>query len=57
MGRDRREPVSRFPNVDIVVTSYNEDPDALGECLASLAAQDYPGEVSVHVVDDASANR
>ena len=55
--RKTRGPLSRLPSVDIVVTSYNEDPDALGECLDSLVAQDYPGEVNVYVVDDASANR
>jgi chitooligosaccharide synthase NodC len=55
--RRTRAPLSRFPKVDIVVTSYNENPDALGECLESLATQDYPGEVNVYVVDDASANR
>jgi hyaluronan synthase len=41
--RRTRAPLSRFPKVDIVVTSYNENPDALGECLESLATQDYPG--------------
>ena len=53
LARDPRASVAGLPSVDIVVTSYNEDPDALGECLDSLVAQDYPGEVNVYVVDDA----
>ncbi|WP_316397003.1 chitooligosaccharide synthase NodC [Bradyrhizobium sp. 33ap4] len=46
-----------LPSVDVVVPCFNEDPDTLSECLASLASQDYAGMLQVHVVDDGSANR
>ncbi|MEE4545586.1 glycosyltransferase family 2 protein [Streptomyces sp. V4-01] len=45
------------PGVDVVVPCHNEDPDVLAACLASIAAQDYAGDVQVHVVDDGSPNR
>ena len=48
---------SRLPDVDVVITSYNEDPASLRACLESLLAQDYRGNVRVHVVDDCSKNR
>ncbi|MGY4158163.1 N-acetylglucosaminyltransferase [Bradyrhizobium sp. USDA 4461] len=46
-----------LPSVDVIVPCFNEDPDTLSECLASLAGQDYAGMLQVHVVDDGSANR
>ena len=48
---------SRLPDVDVVITSYNEDPASLRACLESLLAQDYRGAVQVYVVDDCSKNR
>ena len=51
-----REP-TEWPAVTIVVPSYNEDPSELRLCFESLAAQDYPGRMDVHVVDDHSPNR
>src|SRR5437763_376523 len=48
---------SRLPDVDVVITSYNEDPASLRACLDSLLAQDYRGAVRVYVVDDCSKNR
>jgi N-acetylglucosaminyltransferase len=45
------------PSVDVVVPCYNEQPETLAACLASIAAQDYPGSLTVHVVDDGSPNR
>jgi hyaluronan synthase/N-acetylglucosaminyltransferase len=56
-GRDQRQPLQRLPSVDVVVTSYNEDPAHLEACLQSIVEQDYSGAVSVYVVDDDSANR
>jgi hyaluronan synthase len=56
----RRNPNSslhRLPTVDVIVTSYNEEPDRLEACLNSLAAQDYCGGMHVYVVDDCSTNR
>jgi chitooligosaccharide synthase NodC len=55
--RDSREPLRRFPDVDVIITSYNEEAKSLDACLASLAGQDYRGRISVWVVDDASPNR
>ena len=48
---------TEWPSVDVVVPVYNEHPDDLDRCLASLAVQDYPGQVQVYVVDDGSPNR
>jgi hyaluronan synthase/N-acetylglucosaminyltransferase len=56
-SREQRGPLGRLPSVDVIVTSYNEEPDRLDACLQSIVDQDYPGEVSVYVVDDYSANR
>lgn len=46
-----------FPSVDVLVPCYNEDPAVLAGCLASIAAQEYPGDIQVHIVDDGSPNR
>ena len=46
-----------WPDVDVIVPVYDEDPDDLDRCCASLAAQDYPGTVRVFLVDDGSPNR
>jgi chlorobactene glucosyltransferase len=44
------------PMIDIVVPARNEA-DAIGSCLAGLAAQDYPASrVSITVVDDGSTD-
>jgi hyaluronan synthase len=56
-ARACRGPLSGLPDVDVVITSYNEDADSLRSCLESLVRQDYPGAVRVHVVDDFSRNR
>ena len=45
-----------LPRVDIVVPTYNEHPDVLAACLASLDGQDYKGDTRILVVDDGSAN-
>jgi hyaluronan synthase/N-acetylglucosaminyltransferase len=55
--RARQGPLSRLPDLDVVITSYNEDPASLRSCLESLLGQDYRGVVHTYVVDDASANR
>jgi chitooligosaccharide synthase NodC len=46
-----------WPDVDVLVPIYNEHPDDLERCCASLAAQNYPGHVRVVLVDDGSPNR
>jgi N-acetylglucosaminyltransferase len=46
-----------LPSVDVLVPCYNEDPDVLAACLGSIAAQEYPGDIRVHIVDDGSPNR
>ena len=43
-------------SVSIVVPAYNEEA-LLGRCLDALLAQDYPGEVDITVVDNASTDR
>jgi len=45
------------PSVDVIVPCYNEDPTHLGQCLESLAKQDYDGELHFWIVDDGSRNR
>jgi hyaluronan synthase len=55
--RAKRESLERLPSVDVIVTSYNEEPDRLDACLQSVVDQDYPGDVTVFVVDDRSQNR
>jgi N-acetylglucosaminyltransferase len=45
------------PSVDVIVPCYNEDPRTLAACLDSIGAQDYAGEIRVHIVDDGSPNR
>jgi cellulose synthase/poly-beta-1,6-N-acetylglucosamine synthase-like glycosyltransferase len=42
------------PSVDVIVASYNENPQRLDRCLATLAKQTYPGKLRVFVVDDGS---
>ena len=44
-------------DIDIIVPSYNEEPDLLDACVRSALAQDHPGRVRVYVVDDGSPNR
>ena len=56
-ARGGQGPLSRLPDLDVVITSYNEDPASLRSCLESLLRQDYRGVVRTYVVDDASANR
>jgi hyaluronan synthase/N-acetylglucosaminyltransferase len=56
-ARDERPEVAATPPVDVIVTSYNEEPDRLEACLQSVRDQDYEGEIRVVVVDDCSANR
>jgi hyaluronan synthase len=51
------EGLGHFPTVDVIVTSYNEEPDHLEACLQSVVDQDYLGDVTVYVVDDRSLNR
>ncbi|WP_105374894.1 chitooligosaccharide synthase NodC [Neorhizobium huautlense] len=47
----------QLPSVDVIVPCFNEDPHTLSECLASIADQEYAGEVKIYVVDDGSRNR
>jgi N-acetylglucosaminyltransferase len=47
----------REPSVDVIIPCYNEDPGLLEGCFASLAKQDYTGQLRVWVVDDGSRNR
>lgn len=47
---------SEWPRVAVVVPVYNEQPDMLERCLASIDGQDYP-YLAVWAVDDGSPNR
>ena len=42
-----------YPSVSVVVAARDEEV-SLPACLAALAAQDYPGELEVVLVDDRS---
>lgn len=46
-----------LPSVDVMVPCFNEDPLVLSACLASIADQDYAGQLRIFVVDDGSKNR
>ncbi|MFI9809425.1 glycosyltransferase [Streptomyces sp. NPDC052301] len=46
---------SARPSVDVLIPCYNEHPTELEACLSSVAALAYPGTLTVHVVDDGSA--
>lgn len=50
---DRAPPPQHWPHVAIVVPARNEA-DVVGECVASLLTQDYPGPLSLVLVDDHS---
>lgn len=54
LERDLPTPAT-WPEVVVVVPARNEA-DVIGESLASLLAQDYPGRFSIVVVDDASTD-
>jgi cellulose synthase/poly-beta-1,6-N-acetylglucosamine synthase-like glycosyltransferase len=56
--RGTRGPGAWEPRVDVVVPCFDERPELLDACCASLRAQSYrPGGVHVYLVDDASPNR
>lgn len=44
------------PRFSVVIPAYNEEA-LIGDCLASLARQDFPGTVEVIVVDNGSTDR
>jgi len=44
------------PSVDVVIPCFNETPELLEQCLASLARQRYSGKLRIWIVDDGSAN-
>jgi cellulose synthase/poly-beta-1,6-N-acetylglucosamine synthase-like glycosyltransferase len=45
------------PNVDVIVPCYNETPELLEACCASLVRQEYGRPLRVWLVDDGSVNR
>ncbi|MFD9038961.1 chitooligosaccharide synthase NodC [Streptomyces bottropensis] len=51
------DPMGALPSVDVIIPCYNEDPLLLAECLRSVLAQDYEGQLRVYLVDDGSDNR
>jgi N-acetylglucosaminyltransferase len=53
----RRPTTDYRPSVDVIVPCFNEDPTVLRQCLESLQAQRYDGELRVCIVDDGSDNR
>jgi N-acetylglucosaminyltransferase len=50
-------PGRTWPDVDVVLPCFNEDPTLLAASCASLETLDYPGRLRVFVVDDGSSNR
>jgi hyaluronan synthase len=57
LGEREHELEPFAPSVDIVVPAYNEDPERLDRCLASLTKLDYEGPLAIYVCDDGSPNR
>ena len=55
-ARSPASPPAPAPAVDVVIPCYNEEPRTLAACLSSISAQDYPGEIRAHVIDDGSPN-
>ncbi len=55
MARDRAREPKDWPRVTAVIPARNEA-DMLPRSLASLLAQDYPGEFSIVLVDDQSSD-
>ncbi|WP_374013746.1 glycosyltransferase [Pseudoxanthomonas koreensis] len=53
--RPRRARIEHYPDVCVLVASYNER-ENITDTLQSLALQDYPGQVRVLVVDDGSTD-
>lgn len=53
--RPPRQPAASYPGVTILVAAYNEAA-AIKDTLTSLAAQDYPGELEVLVLNDGSTD-
>ncbi len=50
---DRPANLARWPSVTVVVPARNEA-DVIGQAMASLLQQDYPGPLRVVLVDDGS---
>lgn len=51
--RPRRRSLVDYPALSILIAAYNEQ-DSIADTIRSLAAQDYPGELEVMVIDDGS---
>ena len=55
---DRRPPrrsFDQYPSISILIAAYNEE-QSIRETLHSVAVQNYPGELEVLVIDDASTD-
>ena len=52
-----RRPLPTAPAVDVWLPCYNEDPQVLEACCASLDEQDYEGSLRIFLIDDGSSNR
>ena len=53
--RPQRKTVSHYPDICVLVACYNEAAN-IQDTLKSLAAQDYPGDLEVVVIDDGSTD-
>jgi len=51
--RPPRKPLVDYPAISILVAAYNEE-SSIADTLQSIAAQNYPGEFEVLVIDDGS---
>ena len=53
--RPRRELPARYPGLTVLIAAYNEEAH-LGDTLRSIAAQEYPGDLEILVLDDGSTD-
>lgn len=54
--RPERRPQTHYPGVSILIAAYQEE-KAIAGTLECIAAEDYPGEVEVLVLNDGSTDR
>jgi biofilm PGA synthesis N-glycosyltransferase PgaC len=54
--RPPRKPLAQYPPLSILVAAYNEEA-SIADTITSIAAQHYPGELQVIVINDGSTDR
>jgi len=48
---------SRLPSVDVMIPSYNEDPELLEVTLRAARQMRYPGELNIYLLDDGGTDQ